>query len=193
VTDAQTDKQLRDLRFDILRNAIYHTARRTFLDRTNKYCNFAIIVLGASAVGKFGPLVGLTDEILIAAATIIATLQLVFDIGVKARDHEFLQRRFYELIAKMERESHHTDSIDGSEKLITAPPSKIAEWSAELFLLYAEEPPPLRALDAVAYNAACDSVNSDKRVHITFWQNLWRQFYPFNGTSFPYVNKTAVG
>jgi len=43
----------------------------------------------------------------------------------------------------------------------------------------------MRALDAVAYNAACDSIGKgSERVKISFWQSLLRHIYPFNGTEF---------
>jgi hypothetical protein len=104
-------------------------------------------------------------------------LQLVFDFGGKARTHEFLQRRFYELtadIAEVEKPS----------------PSKVGEWEATLNRLYAEEPPPMRAMDAIAYNAAIESLGSDKskRIDVNWWQSLNRHWFPFNGAPFPYVS-----
>ena len=63
--------------------------------------------------------------------------------------------------------------------------SKIAEVKSKLDLIYGEEPPPMRALDAIAYNAACDTLGkSNSRVKISWLQSLLRHLYPFNGTEF---------
>ena len=51
-----------DLRFEALRNAIYHTARRMFLDRCSRLLNLIVIVAGASAVGQLGNAFGITDS-----------------------------------------------------------------------------------------------------------------------------------
>jgi hypothetical protein len=164
-------KQRADLSFDILRNAIYHTARAQFLDQCMRVTNFIVIVLGTSAAAELWS--GQIDpKWLAAAAAFVATLQLVGDFAVSARVHAYLQRRCYELLAELEG--------------ITSPDeSSIAAIRAKLTILYGEEPPPMRALDAVAYNAACDSIGkSSERVKISFWQSLLRHIYPFNGTEF---------
>ena len=99
----------RDYRFDALRNALYHTARKSFLDFINRVINFFVIVFGASVVGKTAghfPFDGLYLEL---ATVIFATLQLVFDFGSKARLHEFLQRRYYDLLSEMKNDGS-TDS-----------------------------------------------------------------------------------
>ena len=175
-------KQVADLRFEILRNAIYHTARNQFLDGCARYINFVVIVLGTSAAAQLGSETWKLDpKWLAAAAAFFATFQLVGGFAVSARVHAYLQRRCYELLAELEG----TVSLDES---------KIAALRAKLIILYGEEPPPMRALDAVAYNAACDSIGkSTERVKINGWQSLWRHIYPFNGTEFapPKTSATA--
>jgi hypothetical protein len=61
---------------------------------------------------------------------------LVFDPAGLARTHEFLQRRFYELVAEISE---------------TGKPSEVdlARWVSVINRLYAEEKPPMRALDAI--------------------------------------------
>jgi hypothetical protein len=162
-----------DLRFDILRNAIYHSARSRFLDLCNRAVNFVIIVLGTAAASQMGTATGkIDDKWLAAMAALVAAFQLVSDFGVAARTHAYLQRRCYELLADLELLASPTDGA-------------VLSLRAKLTTLYGEEPPPMRALDAVAYNAACDSLGKEsKRVVITPWQALWRHLYPFNGTEF---------
>jgi len=171
--------KISDLRFEALRNAIYHTARRLFLDRCNKVLTLVIILAGASAIGQLGIKFGIADRWFGFVAAIAGMLQLVFDFGVKARDHEFLQRRFYDLLAKAAEKPSPTDN-------------DVAQWDAELQRLYGEEPPPLRALDAIAYNAACDSLGKHHaRIRIEWWQSLFRHIHPFHQTSFKEDKRTA--
>jgi hypothetical protein len=61
-----------------------------------------------------------------------------------------------------------------------------SKWEAVLNRLYAEEPPPMRALDAISYNAALGSLGRDPkgRIPIKWWQSLLRQIWPFNETAF---------
>lgn len=161
-------KRVADLHFNILRNAIYHTARRNFLDGCNRAANFLIIVLGSGALIDAGKIISLDEKWIILAAMVVATAQLVLDFGGSARVHEFLQRRLYELLAELQRGS-----------------SAIADIEAKLTTLYGEEPPPMRALDAVAYNAACDALGKTHgRLKVGFLPSLFRNFYPFNETEF---------
>jgi hypothetical protein len=130
-----------------------------------------VIILGTSAAAELGS--GYIDpKWLAATAAFVATLQLVADFAVSARVHAYLQRRCYELLAELE-------GIKSPDE------SAIAGIRAKLTILYGEEPPPMRALDAVAYNTACDSIGrSSERVKITFWQSRLRHIYPFYGTEF---------
>jgi hypothetical protein len=106
-------------------------------------------------------------------AAIIGALQLVFDFGGRAHIHEVLQRRYFELVA----------DIDG-----TANPTEedFRKWQAVLGRIYADEPPPMRALDALSYNAACKSMGYDFEHYrrVNFWQWLWSHIYPFPRTNF---------
>ena len=166
-------KQATDLRFELLRNAIYHTARNQFLDKCARYMNFFVIVFGTSAAAQLGSEKWNIDpKWLAAGAALSATFQLVGDFAVSARVHAYLQRRCYELLAEL-------------EGTVPLEELKIVALRAKLTTLYGEEPPPLRALDAIAYNAACDSIGKGaERVKIKWWQSLLRQIYPFNGTEF---------
>jgi hypothetical protein len=161
--------------FDALRNAIYHSARRGFLDTLNRVMNFIVVAAGASAIGDLGRFLHVDSgsKVLVAVATLAGLLQLVFDFAGLARTHEFLQKRFYELVAEISETGSPTDA-------------DCARWDAMLNRLYAEEKPPMRALDAVAYNAAVDALGrgAAARIPVSWWQSLLRQLWPFNGTAF---------
>lgn len=164
------------INFDALRNAIYHSARRNYYDFLNRLMSLLVVAAGAGAVADFEKFFA-SPALLAFVATMAGLFQLVFDFGGKARTHEFLQRRFYELTAEIAQAEKPT-------------PSKIRDWEAALKRLYAEEPPPMRAMDAIAYNAAAESLGSDKakRIYVTPWQSFNRYWWEFNGADFPYVS-----
>jgi hypothetical protein len=91
-------------KFDALRNAIYHTARRTFFDSINRKLNFLVIIFGAGVAGKISGLLHMPEILLEFGVLIFATAQLTFDFGYKARTHEFLQRKYHEMLAEIELE-----------------------------------------------------------------------------------------
>jgi len=169
----------KDPRFDALRNAIYHAERRSFFDILNKGLNFLVIICGAAVAGKAAHLVHAQELTLEMGVLLFATIQLVFDFGSRARDHDYLQRRYYEMLGQMER-----DSDDSAEAYRAR--------SAELLTIAADEPMPMRALDALAYNKALSAVVTDPdvvaayRQHVTWWQKRCRHLFAFHSAAFPY-------
>lgn len=162
-----------DIHFDALRNAIYHSSRRGFLDTINRALSFVVVATGSAAVANLVYWGWLDSRVFAGVAALAGLAQLVFDFGGKARTHEFLQRRFYELVAEI------SECLAAEEK-------DCARWDASLNRLYAEEPPPMRALDAISFNAAADSLGRQKldRVKVTSWESLLRHLWPYNEKSF---------
>jgi hypothetical protein len=167
----------RNPRFDALRNAIYHTSRGRFLEAVNRLFNFFVIVLGAAAVSKIAGKFEFGDGWIELGVVIIATVQLVFDFGGRASVHLYLQKRYYELLSEME-----TSKSDGE--------ADRKRWSAKLLTIAADEPLPMRALDAIAYNTALDALLEDPdeitkyRLHVAWWQRRLRHIWPFAGRQF---------
>ena len=159
------DPIFRNPQFDALRNALYHTERRNFLDLLNRCLNFSVIVLGAGVVSKLSDRIHFLNDFLELSVVVLATAQLVFDFGSRARTHEFLQRKYYEVLSEMERDNQ--DSLE----------SRI-DWSAKLLTISADEPMTMRALDAVAFNKALDALCDDKNERERYRQkiNRWRYF-----------------
>ena len=96
------------LRHMALRNAQYHLARRRFLDGTSRVFNFVIILGGTGTAAQLTtdrPNVAIILGGIIAA---VGAAQLVFDFMGRARIHEILQRRYFNLLADMEQESKPT-------------------------------------------------------------------------------------
>lgn len=171
------DLVFRNPRFDALRNALYHTERRNFLDRANRCLNFLVIVFGAGVVSKLAERHSVEQTWLEMAVVVLATGQLVFDLGALARGHEFLQRRYYELLAEMDSSG-------------TRDEEKLRNWSAKLLTISGEEPMTMRALDAVAYNKALDATCDDPvqraqyRQNVSWWRYLLRHFFAFQSATF---------
>ncbi len=165
MTDASVPK------FDALRNAIYHSARKNYYDSLNRMLNFLVIILGAGVAGKVSEPFHLGERWLEFGVILFATLQLTFDFGYKARTHEFLQRKYNEMLADIELEA--------------APDP--AKWRSKLYTIASDEPMPMRALDALAYNAALDATISDpavkqaNRVRVPFLHRLLRHFLARQG------------
>ena len=165
-------KTIRDLKFTVLRNAIYHSSRRGFFDTINRLLSFAVVAGGTAAVANMGISLGAPLWIFPTIAAVSGLAQLVFDFGGKTRTHEFLQRRFYELNADI-AETPPTDKA-------------LAQWESTLSRLYAEEPPPMRALDAISYNAAASSMGFKQRLVINRRQSFFKHLLPYNKAEFPY-------
>jgi hypothetical protein len=157
-------------KFDALRNAIYHTERRNFFELLNRLLNFLVIVLGAGVVGKAAKLFHVEELWLEFSVLVVATMQLAFDFGFRSRTHEFLQKKYFEMLAEMELERKPNQK----------------KWDAKLFTIASDEPMPMRALDALAYNAALDATTSDpdvrsaNRLRVPFIHRLLRHAIAFH-------------
>ena|ERR1035437_8214040 len=121
-------------KFNALRCAIYHTERRNFFDLSNRGLNFLVIIFGAGVAGKATKLFHIEELWLEFGVLVFATAQLAFDLGYRARTHEFLQRKYFEMLAEMELD----------------PSPERKKWDAKLFVIASDEPMPMRALDALA-------------------------------------------
>ena len=131
------------LRFDLLRSALYHDQRQQALARWHKALMFLSILLGSSAIAAFGsqyPHVGQAAGLVVA---IIGAAQLVFDFGGAARDHADLRRRFYALLSEA--------GPDCDVKVVTA----------QMTLAFADEPPIVPRVNRKAHNAAGTNMFGD--------------------------------
>lgn len=162
-----------DLRFEALRNALYHSARRGWYELLHRGLMFVVVIAGSGVVASLGGSDGGETLTLVAAlfTAVAGALDLVFDFNGKACEHTYLTRRSYEILATL--------ADDDSE-------AAFRRAQAEMIRLYADERPQLRALNAVAHNTAADSLYGDEksRLVVDWWQSLWRHVYPFNGTTF---------
>ena len=159
-----------DIKFNALRNAIYHSSRRRFFELLSRFLSFLVVISGTAAVAQLRIL---DPRLMAALAATIGALQLVFDFNGRARLHEKLQVKYYELIAVV-------DSVANPSE------AEIFKWRASLWQTYADEPPPMRALDAIAYNAACDDLGFPSQAHLKVqpWHWAFCQIYSFPNAKF---------
>tara|TARA_R110002124_G_scaffold284368_1_gene461527 strand:+ start:42377 stop:42895 length:519 start_codon:yes stop_codon:yes gene_type:complete len=163
---------IEELEFNALRNALYHTARRQRLEGYGRVLNLAVILGGAGTIVDFSKDLGFNPWLGLLVA-VVGALQLVFDFSGRASKHEVLQRRFYDLLGRISESTEIDDTGRG-------------QLNGELMRIYGDEPPTMRALDAVAHNEARDALFGDEhpRLKIHWWANFTRHFLAHNGTEF---------
>ena len=163
--------QVADIRFNALRNALYHEARSCWLNFLDRLFNCLVILGGTATVSDiFGKSVPFTWFAL--GITVIGTLQLVFNYAIRAAEHNFLRSRYYDLLAAVEENTSPEDC-------------DVAHWNGILAKICADEPPQLRALDAICYNRACDALGLGHHIgNLKPWHSLLRHILPFSATHF---------
>ncbi len=125
------------LRFDLLRSALYHDMRETFLMRVHRISLFTLVLLGSGAIAGFGadrPEIGQAAGLLVA---VISAAQLVWDFAGAARDHGALRRRFYDLLADAGQRDVDISAIESA-----------------MTRVFADEPPVRHRTNRRAHNRA---------------------------------------
>lgn len=174
--------ELDNIRFNVLRNALYHSNRRRFFERVNRGLNFLVVMLGTAAVGSFSTLLELDPRFLGLAVAAVGAFQLVWDVGRQARDHQSLQRDYYFLLAEIEQ-----SMSPGAEE--------IAKWQSQMIRITADEPPVLRAIDAKAYNDAIDALgkfDASERLIVPVWHRFAGLIFSFDGHEYKKKNEVEI-
>lgn len=131
---SQVSDYLWKTRFDILYqvrlSALYHKKRESFYDLCDKLTKLAVIIGGSAVVAN----TDYTAEIGIAVA-IAGALSLVFDYGVKARNHAQLAHDYGLIEVAVEK----TGERDFTE-------NDLNQWRGNLTSLESKEPPTLTNL-----------------------------------------------
>lgn len=131
---SQVSDYLWKTRFDILYqvrlSSLYHRKRERFYDLLDKLTKLTVIIGGSIVVSEFG----FTKEAGITVA-IVGALSLVFDYGVKARNHAQLAHDYGLLEATIEKTGERIFSEED-----------VNQWRGNLSMLEAKEPPTLTNL-----------------------------------------------
>jgi hypothetical protein len=163
------DKDL--IRFNVVRNALYHTARRRTNELYHKLFSFTVILLGAGSMSTLAKVYQIDPVYFGVGLAVVGTLQLVFDFSGKSHEHRILQKEYTKLLADIEGTT--ADNADLR-----------AKWWGRMIEITADEPPVLRAVDAKAYNDAIDATHiyaRSERLKIPVIQRVLGLFFTFEG------------
>lgn len=167
------ETEILDIKHGIIRNAFYHAARRNWLDGCNRFLSFLIIIGGTSAAADLIVFDESLAKYAAMAVAFIAALQLVYDFAPRARTHEFLQRKYYDLLAEIEEAPAFTEDF-------------VRTLNTKLMRIYGEEPPVMRAADAIADNQASQSMYGIRnRIHVSLWESWTRHIFAHDKGEFP--------
>lgn len=156
---------------DCLRNARYHEDRESFFSFAHKGAMFVVVASGTAAFASVK-----AQPTLAAVITLAALIDLVFDVSGKARLHASIRRRIYDVLAQAEDEQR-----------------SLARLKEQAVRIYADEPPCMHAVNAIAYNAAMAAFERPKghQLQVNWWQRLTRHFWPWSGTKFVTFDEIA--
>ena len=140
----QTTEDVNDLRFELLRSSFYHDMEQARLIRWSRLLQFLTILFGSSAAAGFAVEIPLWGQILSGGAAVAAALSLVCGFSERAAIHGDLRRRFYTLLAKLERNGFAEDLV--------------REINAEMTMIFADEPPVRNKVNELAHDRAGLSV-----------------------------------
>jgi hypothetical protein len=151
-------------RITLLRNAHYHEDRERFFARLHRLAMFVVVVSGTASFAFVR-----ATPYLAAAITLAGLIDLVFDVSGKARLHASLRRRIYDVLAQTEDSARSIESL-----------------REQAVRVYADEPPCMHAVNAIAYNAAMQSFDRPRQhlFKVPMWYRLLRHWHSFATTQF---------
>lgn len=169
---------LDDVEFHALRAIRYHEARRRTLDLRRRWLDFLVVVGGAGATTS---LIGSAGGIAAGIGLVLAAiggLQLVAGFGERAQEHEWLRRRFCEVLARVTE----VKTSGGGDR------DDLVGLAKRLAAIWSEEPPTMHVVEAIAHNAAERALRrdvlEDDLIEIGPWQRFtrnvssWESFEP---------------
>ena len=175
------NRAIADIRFDALRNVLYHVSRRRSCEQWAQVMNFLVIILGAATIGNLLEALGIPSftgvdlAVLTGSGVVLAGgASMVFDFAGRAALHQQLQGDYYRLLSEIVRAG-------------TAGEEKVTDFDAQLVAIYANEPPVIRAIDAKAYNDALDALGDamgyspKDRLIVPGLHSVFGQFCTFEG------------
>jgi hypothetical protein len=155
--------------FDVRRSIRYHTRRRLFFDRINKWSDAITAISGSGTIISILSNTGsLTPTTVLAAITAVTSvINLVFDTKGNARSHHDFARKFIQLEKEL------------IKKNITE--TELESLIAQRLDIEAEEPPVLRVLDSMCHNELLKAMGYEKAefLKISIIQSFLSPFIDF--------------
>lgn len=161
-----------DLESDVRRSIRYHSRRRSFYERCHRSIMFLVILLSSNAIFSLIP-----KEVYPSAPTLmnaiivaIASLDLVIGFSSKAKDHEILYKKYYDLQIQIQTQK--------------ASPEARRSWLAEYLKIEMEEPPKYEALDISCHNeeARAMGCHASEYYKLNIAQKLFMHLWRFSDT-----------
>lgn len=165
------------VKFECIKNASYNDDRERHFARFHKGIMFVVVLSGTAAFGTiFGKDGSFCAAFFAFVATAAGVADLVFDLDGRARLHNSLKRRSYDLLARLQL----------GEK-----PDEIC---ASITRMYADEPPTMHAVNSLAFNAAVDALGRPpgQKYDLEPWQVYARHWWPFRANEFPTLADAAA-
>jgi hypothetical protein len=127
----------------------------------------AMFIVVASGTASFA--FAKATWIFAAIITLAGLLDLVFDVSGKARLHASLRRRIYDVLAQTEDQTR-----------------SVAQLKEQALRIYADEPPCMHAVNALAYNAAMLSYDRPQKylLKVGLIRRTFRHWFSFASTRF---------
>ena len=174
MTEAQTEAH--GLLQDCDRGARYHTARRAFLDTCHRWMMVGVLVSGSAAIAALNEAFGLGAKwapVLMLVPTVVGAISVVWGLTNRARDHELLARRFYELAKRINVNQADDEAVEA--------------WRVGILDIRRDEPAVYHALNAECGNAATQALgfNQDEMQRVHWLQHALRHWWRFSAKDFP--------
>lgn len=136
------------IRFQCLADVIYHGSRENFFDSWAKILTGFQVFLQTGSIFVFVTGNGILAGVAAIVSALAGVVLLVLDPTKLARDHRSIRSRYHQILAEIE-ETEHSDE-------------QCRRWRAQKWRLGADEPVTFRALAALSFNAAVDSIYTEK-------------------------------
>jgi hypothetical protein len=129
---------------------------------------FVVVLSGTAAFGAIVRQGSALASFFAFVATAAGVADLVFDLDGRARLHNSLKRRCYDLLARLDLKEE---------------PDHLR---AALTRMYSDEPPTMHAVNSIAFNAAVDAMGRppEQKYLLQPWQILLRHWWPFRANEF---------
>jgi TIR domain len=178
----ESGRILFNLRFDLIRNALYHTDEQFFFSKLHQTIQ-VVIVLASTAlfIATSFTFSSIFGTIVAGTVVTLATVDLVFDFSGRARLHSSLRQRYLGLLEQFERKSLTTQFA--------------AQTQEAIYQLQGEEPPLNYCVEALAWNRARISMglptHESDLIAVNWWQRLLRHVIRFSPEHFRKIHSTT--
>ena len=172
-TAARLSQEANDSLHNCDRSARYHVARRAFFDQCHRWMMVAVLISGSAAVVALSGENKILSVSIMLLPAVFGAISVVFSLTDRARDHEMLARKFYQIAVTIDPEH--------------ATAERVQRWRISILGVYEDEPAVYHALNAECYNAAAQALGKKERQQVREWQHWLRHWCRFSAKDFPKI------